>query len=73
MYLYIYTCIYIPGYAVELLKELVDGYAHSPGQVRNSINELRESVPDHLSSTAVRPNKVEAVAAFITRYNHLEE
>ena len=48
---------------------MIDGYTQGPSQLRNSIDNLRASVPNYLSTNADEVNKAEAVAMFVSRYN----
>lgn len=61
--------ICIIDYAVQLLHAMIDGYTQGPSQLRNSIDNLRASVPNYLSTNADEVNKAEAVAMFVSRYN----
>ncbi|XP_078316411.1 uncharacterized protein LOC144620240 [Crassostrea virginica] len=56
-------------YAVQLLHPIIDGYTQGPSQLRNSIDNLRASVPNYLSTNTDEVNKAEAVAMFVSRNN----
>ena len=56
-------------YATRLMHRLVSEYSRSPLELRNSIVNIQASVPPPLAQSYDHPDKEEAVAAHVSRYN----
>ncbi|XP_070550424.1 uncharacterized protein [Ptychodera flava] len=55
-------------YTSTLMRKLLESYQDSPSDLRHSIDGMRGSVPENLAASYDHPDKQQAIASHVTRF-----